>query len=241
MSTPTLSVIIPMYNEAPIIFQTISDLDSFLSEHFDNYELILVNDGSKDYTDEIVQEAVSDKTNIKLISYPDNRGKGYAVKTGMLAATGEIRIFTDSDLAFGVDIIRQFYDALSHSRVDVAIGSRAIQPNGYEGYTITRKIASKTYIKILNIVGGLKQTDSQTGIKGFKADAVERIFSKMETDGFAFDFEVLMLAKKAGLKIMEIPVQIINHRKSSVHILSDSVKMMKEVLRIKKRVKKYEV
>lgn len=117
-------------------------------------------------------------------------------------------------------------------------GSRSKSPNGYKNYTFLRKAASKAYLKFLNVVGGLKLSDSQTGCKGFSKEAAKKIFGVCETDGFAFDFEALMLAKKFGFSILEIPVEVKNHRASKIRLLRDSIKMVKDIRKIKKRIKK---
>ena len=121
------------------------------------------------------------------------------------------------------------------------MGSRNLSKDGYEGYTVFRKLASKTYIKVIAVAAGFKLTDSQCGIKGFRADIAKKIFSNCEVDRFAFDLEVIMIATKLGAQIKEMPVKIINHRESTVHVLGDSVKMLRDVYRMKKRIKKQEI
>jgi dolichyl-phosphate beta-glucosyltransferase len=102
-------------------------------------------------------------------------------------------------------------------------------------------LASKAYIKVIAVAAGFKLTDSQCGIKGFRADIAKKIFSNCEVDRFAFDLEVIMIATKLGAQIKEMPVKIINHRESTVHVLRDSVKMLRDVYRMKKRIKKQEI
>ena len=120
----------------------------------------------------------------------------------------------------------------------VLVGSRNLSSDGYEGYTLSRKLASKLYIRLLCAVGGLRVSDSQCGCKAFSKDAARAIFSRAEVNGFAFDFEVLLLAEKLGLSIGEFPVKVINHRASKVRLIADATRMLKEVSAIKKRVKK---
>ena len=124
---------------------------------------------------------------------------------------------------------------------DVLIGSRNMSKDGYENYSLLRKIASRTYIKVLCVAGGLKLSDSQTGCKAFSGKAAKEIFSRCTTDGFAFDFEAILWAGKLGYSISEIPVKVINHRESKVNVLRDSVRMLKDLMRIKKRVKKTKI
>ena len=171
-----------------------------------------------------------------MISYAKNRGKGCAVRQGMLAAKGDVRLFTDCDLAYGTDVIRRLYDMFTSNSYDIIIGSRNIGKDGYEGYTPLRRLASKTYIQVLCAVGGFKLSDSQCGFKAFSAAAAEAVFRQCETDGFAFDFEAILWATKLGMKIKEIPVKIINHRESKVHVFSDTFKMLRDLRRMKRRI-----
>ena len=121
---------------------------------------------------------------------------------------------------------------------DVLVGSRNLSKDGYEGYTFVRKLASKTYIKLLCAMGGLRVSDSQCGCKAFSGAAARAIFSRAEVNGFAFDFEALLLAARLGLSVGELPVKVINHRDSKINLMADAFRMMREVRRIKKRVNK---
>jgi dolichyl-phosphate beta-glucosyltransferase len=150
-----------------------------------------------------------------------------------------VRVFTDCDLAYGTEMIGEAANFLEeHSEYGAVIGSRDKHPQGYAGYTFSRKAASRAFRSVLKLVGGLKLSDSQSGIKGFRADAAEKIFSMAQTNGFAFDFEVLLLAEKLGASITEMPVTIINHRASTVHVVRDSIRMVRDLIRIKKRVRR---
>ena len=124
---------------------------------------------------------------------------------------------------------------------DMLIGSRNIGKDGYEGYTFLRKIMSKVYIKVLCITGGFKLSDSQCGFKAFRAQTAEEIFSKCKVNGFAFDFEAILWATKLEKKINEMPVKIINHRESSIRPFRDTLKMLRDLRKIKKDVKKSNV
>ena len=120
----------------------------------------------------------------------------------------------------------------------MVIGSRPLHPEGYAGYTAIRKLASKTYIKVLNVAGGFRLSDSQCGCKAYRGEAAQAIFSRTETKGFAFDFETILWAQKLGYKILEMPVTVVNHRDSKVSVVRDTFKMLKELRQIKRRVKK---
>ena len=245
-----ISVIIPMYNESSIIKDSLKQFHTYMEKTFDDFELIFVDDGSKDGCSETVKAAEGKLKGVKLIRYEQNRGKGCAVRTGMLAADSDIAMFTDCDIAYGVNVIKNVYDFFANdnekvkngqTRTSVVVGSRNLTEDGYEGYTFIRKLASKIYIKVLCITAGFKLSDSQCGMKGFRTEDAQKIFSECETDGFAFDFEVLLTAKSKGFKMDEIPVKIINHRESKVNLLKDAVKMLKDLRKMKKRIKKAQI
>lgn len=239
-----------MYNESLIIADTLDTLYGYLSKFSSDtgasVELIFCDDGSKDGSGDIVRKAVReksmDKIDVKVTGYADNKGKGSAVRHSVLASSGDIVIYTDSDLAYGVDVIKNAFDNIcANENTDVLIGSRNISKDGYEGYTFLRKLMSKTYIKFLNIAAGFKLSDSQCGFKALRGNCARHVFSKCENNGWAFDIEMLMIALKCGYKISEMPVKIINHRESKIRIIQDTLKMLSDIKIIKKHVKKLEV
>ena len=241
-----ISVCIPMYNEAAIIAENAQKLWAYMEENFvtpegeRDYEIIYSNDGSKDGCDNIVESL--GLPGIKVVGYENNKGKGYAVKTAMLASVGDIVMFTDADLAYGTDVITQMVDTFdANPDSQLVIGSRNLSEDGYSNYTLIRKIASKAYIKVLCIVGGFKLSDSQCGCKGFRRQAVDQIFPRLEVNGFAFDFEALLWASKFKYKITEMPVSIKVHGESKVRIVRDTLKMLRDILRMKKRINKVKI
>lgn len=231
-----ISLVIPMYNESSIIKNTAQTLSEYMKNTFEDYEVLFVDDGSKDNCGDIVREL--ELPNIKVIGYGKNKGKGAAVRCGMLEADGDVIMFTDADLAYGTDVIKRVYDIFADAPdKKMLIGSRNISADGYEGYTFLRRIMSKLYIKLLCIVGGFKLSDSQCGCKAFARDIARDIFSRCEVNGFAFDFEAILWATTLGYEISEMPVKIINHRESKVNVIKDTVKMLRDLRRIKKQVK----
>ena len=231
-----LSVVIPMYNEEAIAADTVATLDAYLTSVFPekNYEIIFVNDGSKDHTADKVRALISDT--VRLAGYPVNQGKGCAVRTGVLAAHGEYVLYTDCDLAYGTEVIAKIYETIRERGSDLVIGSRNISADGYEGYTPLRKLMSRTYIRIISLFTGFSHSDSQCGFKCMKTSVGKAIFSKCAINGFAFDLEVLLLAEKAGFTVSEFPVRIINHRQaeSKVNPVKDTFRMLRDVRRMKK-------
>lgn len=231
-----ISLIIPMYNESKIIADTAKTVSEYMKATFEDYEVIFVDDGSKDNSAQIVESL--GYPNMKVSGYGGNKGKGAAVRHGMLEAEGDVIMFTDADLAYGTDVIKRVYDIFaSDSETKIVTGSRNLAADGYEGYTALRKLMSKVYIKVLCIVGGFKLSDSQCGCKAFCNAAAKDIFSKCEVNGFAFDFEAILWAGKLGYGITEMPVKIINHRESKVNVIKDTLRMLRDLRRIKKSVK----
>jgi cellulose synthase/poly-beta-1,6-N-acetylglucosamine synthase-like glycosyltransferase len=157
-------------------------------------------------------------------------------------AKGDVCMFTDADLAYGTDVIGQMVDAFEDNPDSMlVIGSRNLSNDGYSNYTFVRKIASKMYIKVLCLVGGFKLSDSQCGCKGFRQEAVREIFPRLQVNGFAFDFEALLWASKLNYKISEMPVIVKVHGDSKVRILRDTFRMLRDIIIMKRRIKKTEI
>jgi dolichyl-phosphate beta-glucosyltransferase len=237
-----ISLCIPMYNEAKIAADTARTLWDAMAENRRRYgwdfEILFADDGSlDDCGDRVCAVAAEGKDEIRVVGYEKNRGKGGAVREAVLASDGDIVIYTDCDLAYGTDVIAEAVLRYEDG-VDAVIGSRRLDGGGYEGYTPLRKLASAVYFGVLKTIGGFHLSDSQCGFKSFRGHVARQIFGKCQTNGFAFDFEVLLLAEKLGASIAEMPVTIINHRASTVHVVRDSIRMVRDLLRIKKRVRR---
>ncbi len=234
------SVCIPMYNEEAIIESTARTLVSYLDGAYgEDYEVIFYDDGSRDRSAQIIKELALPR--VRLVEGEKNCGKGRGVRMSVLASLGDYVMFTDADLAYGCETIKRMFDALEENRdCQMAIGSRNISEDGYDGYTFMRKFASKAYIKVLSIAGGFNLSDSQCGCKAFVGERIRPILEKCKVDSFAFDFEIILRAQKAGLRIIEIPVKIINHRESKVHLIKDAFTMLGDIVKIKRMIKKEE-
>lgn len=230
-----------MYNESEIVANTALKLKSYFDGKFPlgDYEIVFCDDGSRDGCREIVESLALE--NVRTVGYPDNRGKGSAIREGILLCEGEKIVYTDCDLAYGTEAIYSIW--LYSGDSDVTIGSRTLHPEGYSGYTKLREMMSKTYIKIISVIAGFNYSDSQCGLKCLTDEAAKRIFSKCTVNGFAFDLEMLILADKAGMKVSEYPAKIIcnRDRSSKVNPIKDSLKMVRDVLKIKRLHRKTEI
>ena len=233
-----VSLVIPAYNERAIIEDTLRAVSAKLSELTDEYEVLIVDDGSTDGTGDAVENCGD--PHIRLERYAPNRGKGCAVRTGMLAAQGEVILCTDADLAYGVEVFSALLDRFAAGSADLVIGSRRLGPDGYQNYPPLRLLASKCFGLLVRLVSGLDY-DTQCGIKGYRRRAARAIYAKCATDGFSFDFEVLMRADKLGLRVEQIPVSVVNFRESKVDIIQDSLRMFRDLFRIRRAVRKEDV
>jgi dolichyl-phosphate beta-glucosyltransferase len=230
-----LSVVIPAYNEESRLPATLSSVHSFCSSTGMEFELIVVNDGSKDNTVGIVEEFAKHHNGIRLISYAVNKGKGHAVKVGALAAQGELVLLDDADGNAPIEEFTRLRDAITDG-ADVAIGSRA-KP---ESDRVVKALAYRTFIG--NTFNRIVQSlllpgiyDTQCGFKLFTQRAAHDVFSVSMVNGYAFDVEVLYIAKLHQYKIAEVSVDWHNVPGSKVNVVLDSIKMFCEVLNIKFR------
>lgn len=231
------SVIVPCYNEArnlPLCaLRLLEALDAGLAGK--DFEVIFVCDGATDNTLDLLHTVNHPRA--RVLGYEKNQGKGYAVRYGMLQAKGDIRLFCDCDLAYGTDAVLAMLQKMEQEQCPICIASRRIHPEGFAGYTLSRKIISTAYYCLLRIITGLSTTDSQSGLKAFSGEAAEAIFSLAEVNRFAFDVELLLIGKKLGYRIAEMPAKIIENSPSSIS-MSDPFKMLRDMLRIRRRVRK---
>jgi dolichyl-phosphate beta-glucosyltransferase len=231
-----LSVVIPVYNEEKIIKGSVCRLTDYLRSLNVPFEVIISDDGSTDSGAGAVSSLSQKYSEIRLLCNPLNRGKGAAVRDGMLSAKGDFIIFTDCDLAYGESVIGDVFHRLQNGAADVIIGSRTLHPNGYEGYSPFRKAVSENYLKVLNRIMKISHSDFQCGLKGFTKEARDKIFPFCTVNGYAFDLEVLLLAEKKGLSVSEIPVKVLSEakHKAKLKMLPEAIKMIRDVNKIKK-------
>jgi glycosyltransferase involved in cell wall biosynthesis len=216
MAQPYLSIIIPAYNEAERISQTLVDMDKRLSGVDYSYEILVVNDGSRDNTATVVKNMAKMVKNLKLVDLKDNVGKGGAVKQGMLLAVGRIRLFTDADNSTSIDQFEKMMP-LFKDGYEVVIGSRALKGAQLDPpEPFYRQVIGKTlnFLVQLFLLPGI--WDTQCGFKAYTDEAAEKIFTISKTVGWGFDVETLALAKRLGFRIKEIPVHWVNDTRSHV-------------------------
>ncbi len=232
------TILIPVYNEAAILPSSLQRLSAFAHAHFgQEYELLFVDDGSTDASAALIR--AHDDPATRLLSYPQNRGKGYAVRTGMLAARGARILFTDCDLAYGTDALLALDRMMEESGADLVVGSRTLHADGYAGYTWLRRLLSHLYFRLLRLCFGLRLSDSQSGLKGFTAAAAAAIFPHCQVDRFAFDFEAILIAEACGLKLAEMPARVVyNSRESKVRPVRDGLRMLRDLFAIHRRVRR---
>lgn len=236
-----LCVVMPAYNEAEHIRDNLLKTSDIISTFINNYQIIVVNDGSSDNTYEEIKKAAKADSHITPISYKKNKGKGHAISTGVNYADAEYIAFLDSDLELSPVMLRYFLKALQATKADIAIGSK-LHPKSKLHYPLSRKIMSFGYYIMLKALFRLNLKDTQTGIKLFKGDIIKPICQQISTSGFAYDIEILAIASKQGLKIIEMPIEL-NYSRSTKNRSKISFKkifdVFRDTLRIKKKLKKF--
>ncbi|MBI5034487.1 MAG: glycosyltransferase family 2 protein [Chloroflexi bacterium] len=232
---PFLSVVIPAYNEADRIGSSLTAILDYLQAQSYTFELIVVDDGSRDQTIDVVKATPCAKEKIQIVSYTPNRGKGYAIRQGVLASHGEYVLFMDADLSTPVAEIANAF-ALSNN-YDIVIGSRAISNSQIVVYQpLYRRIGAMIFNLLRDgLVGaGIRQfKDTQCGFKLFRGDIARQIFSQAHVTGFMFDVEILYLALKWHLQIAELPVEWANVPGSKLRLFSDTLRMFKDLALIR--------
>lgn len=233
-----LSVIIPVYNEESLIICSLNKLHEFISNNNFTFEIILVDDGSKDNTCKIASEFFSshelnDKYHFNLIENKINRGKGFSIREGLERATGKFILFTDADFSTPIEESQKLLGFLNVG-YDIAIGSRALKDSKLiRRQNIFRMYMGKFFNLIVRRITGLNFMDTQCGFKMFTSKAKNLLLPYLKIDDFSFDVEILYIAKKLSLKVKEAPVSWINSPDSKVRIIKDSIKMFFSLIKIK--------
>jgi len=231
-----LSIVIPAYNEEKRLPGTLQKIDEFLSRQDYSAEVLVVENGSTDRTAEIVREFSKEHPQFKLISIKE-RGKGIAVKTGMLAAQGEYRFICDADLSMPIEEVNKFLPPALEG-YDVAIASREAPGAHRFNEPWYRHLMGRVFNFIVRVLAVPGFADTQCGFKCFTAEAAELVFPKQTMSGWGFDVEVLFIALHHGLKVVEVPVNWYYMENSRVSPVKDTFSMLREVLKVRQNARK---
>jgi len=234
----SLSIIFPCYNEADRLKYTFNDIKKFHEKKItNNFEIIFVNDGSSDNTFQILKNYKNKNTKlnkkIKIISYQNNKGKGYALKKGVEIARFDWILTLDADISVS---ITQLNDWIKHKKIKkekfIYFGSRNLKDSTIK-FKIYRKLIGLIFIKIIKIFFNINLSDTQCGFKLYKKDIAKKLFSDLKMLDFTHDIEIVLLSKKKGYIVIELPVNWIHKKGSKISVFKDSLKMFISLLKMK--------
>jgi glycosyltransferase involved in cell wall biosynthesis len=227
------SIILPAYNEGSRIGPGLEKALAFVREQHWNVEIIVVNDGSRDNTADVVRAIMLHAPEIRMLENPGNRGKGYSVRNGMLNARGDILLFSDADFSSPIYESIKLIGALEQG-ADLAFGSRwLLAETQTQRQSLLRQFVGRAYNLLLRAVLGLPYKDTQCGFKACTRRAAELIFTRQQIEGWGFDPELLFIARKFGLKMTEVAVEWANDDRSKINPVVDGFKMLYELLTIR--------
>jgi len=235
-----LSIVIPAYNESRRLPETLRQLGEFCNRLDIGWEVVVVVEKSDDGTLDLAKAVAASQVKFRVIDPGCHRGKGFAVRQGMLNARADVVLFMDADLSVPLEEVTAFMRYLkAHPETDVLVGSRKHQESRIvKRQSWLRQRMGETFNRVLQQVAGIRIRDTQCGFKAFRRPAANAIFSRQQLDGFAFDVEVLLLAEQLGFHTDEMPVQWINSPHSHVRILADSTQMLLDAIQVRALVKK---
>lgn len=230
---PTYSIVIPAYNESARLGGTLEKVLAYVHARGWNAEVIVINDGSRDNTEEIARQFAERDPMLRVVNNPGNRGKGYSVRNGMLHAHGRIVIFSDADLSSPIEEASKLIESLERG-ADIAIGSRWLRAETQtQRQPLHRQLFGRVFNLLLRLTLGLQFADTQCGFKAFKQRAVQVIFPRQRIERWGFDPEILFLARKYGFQVEEIPVLWGHSGGTRIHPLVDGSRMAMEMLHIR--------
>jgi glycosyltransferase involved in cell wall biosynthesis len=229
----TYSIVIPAYNEGERLGATLEKVLAYVRAQAWTAEVIVVNDGSRDNTAELVRSFAAKDSTVRLVENPGNRGKGYAVRNGMLSARGEVIVFSDADLSSPIEEMPKLLAALA-AGADIAIGSRWLQAElQSQRQSLHRQLFGRIFNVLNRIILGLRFKDTQCGFKAFTRRAAQTILPLQRIERWGFDPEILFLARKFGFRVEEVPVRWGHSGDTRIHPLIDGARMFQEMLRIR--------
>lgn len=226
-------MVIPAYNEAERILPTLARVEEYLRGQPYSWRVLVVSDGSSDATPALVREFAASHPSVELLHYEPNRGKGYAVRTGMLAAQADMVLFSDADLATPIEEIEKLLAAMKEG-VEIAIGSRPLRESNLEiRQPWYREMLGRAFNKAVQMMAVPGIHDTQCGFKIFTARATEDVFTRCKLDGFSFDFEALLVARDLGYAIAEVPIRWRHMEGSKVVLMRDGPRMLRDLMRLR--------
>jgi glycosyltransferase involved in cell wall biosynthesis len=226
---PAYSIVIPAYNESARILATLESVVACIRANRWRAEVLVINDGSRDTTAEIVRNFARQAPEVRLIENPGNCGKGYSVRSGLLQALGEVVMFTDSDLSAPIEEADRLFAAIAQG-ADIAIGSRWLE-SGRQTHRqpLYRQFFGRCFNTVVRTVMGLHFADTQCGFKAFTRAAAQTVFQLQTIERWGFDPEILFIALKRGYKVVEVPVSWAHDSRSRMSYLRDGLKMLEEI------------
>lgn len=226
----SLSVVIPAYNEESRLPATLDRVLDWISNRgLEFQEVIVVDDGSADSTAQVAER----RREVRLLRNPGNRGKGYAVRHGMLAAQGDWVLYTDADLSTPIEEADGLYCAAARAGAGIAIGSRALNRSLVTVHQPAfREYSGRAFNLVMRLLTGLPFRDTQCGFKLYRSDAAQAVFSRQKLDGFSFDVEDLYIAKQLGIRAIDVPVHWANVEGTKVSV-AQGMKSFSDLLRIR--------
>lgn len=232
---PVISVIIPAHNEGRRIPSYLDDIRRYFAEHAEPYEVLVVDDGSGDGTAEVIRTLMRGWPSLGLVHCAENRGKGHAIRVGMLAARGRLRLMADADGSTPISQVERLRARITVPGPAVAVGSRRLRAQDVRR-TVTplRRATGQLFGWAQHALADVGVSDTQCGFKLFDAAAAEALFRAARVDGFAFDVEILYLARQARIPVVEVAVDWHESGASSVNFLTDPFRMVRDVWRIRR-------
>jgi dolichyl-phosphate beta-glucosyltransferase len=229
----SLSVLIPAYNEQDRIEPTVRTIVRWLREQRRRFEVVVVDDGSRDRTGTVVHDLRSELHEVRLIRLARNHGKGYAVRAGVLNARCDLILFSDADLATPIEELTRLEAALSDGAA-IAIGSREMPSDSVRVRARPyRRVMGRTFHALVQLLTVRGFRDTQCGFKLFRGAAAQDLFSRIRMDGYTFDVELLLIAGRRGYRVAEVPVNWVHQPGSKVNLVTDSARMLWDLIRIR--------
>jgi dolichyl-phosphate beta-glucosyltransferase len=234
-----LSVIVPAFNEEDRLLPTLERLVAWLRQGGRSFEVVVVDDGSTDRTARVAGEFARGNLEVSVVRLPRNRGKGAAVREGFRRSLGELVLFSDADLSTPIEEFEPLLAALE-SGVGLAMASRGLRESNVVVHQAWyRELMGKTFNVIIRLATGIPHRDTQCGFKLLRGEDARALAAEMRENGFAFDVELVLLARRRGLAVREIPVTWIDKLRSRVDPIADSTRMLLALPRILRRTGRY--